>query len=286
MTFDLPPSLEVTGDDLLREGDSLVRLPGSWKVFVAHLGGQTAGDFLQDCLRVRQLGHRPVPHLTARRYRNSGQLAETVRFLRDEAAVREVLVLAGDAELAGLLKDSLDVLDSGILEQGGIERVWFSGYPEGHPKISESRLEEAWKRKVAWSQSCRIPIGVVTQLAGDPAISAQWCGRRGFAEQGIAARISQFLLARAEILEDLARLAGMPALLRLVRESGSSAYVRGPAAAKGGRPAMPLCGPHYMALGALGRTVAELSGLSGEEKGLRFPEPPVGQGDGREGTSG
>ena len=263
MTFDLSPSLEVTGDDLLQEGDSLVRLPGTWKVFIAHLGGQTVGDFLQDCSRVQQLGHQPIPHLTARRYRNLKQLAETVQFLRNEVAVREVLVLAGDVEPVGLLKDSLDVLNSGILEQSRLERVWFSGYPEGHPKISESRLEEAWKRKIAWSQSRRIPIGVVTQLAKDPAIPTEWCRRQRLAERGIAARTSQFLLARTEILEDLARLAGMPALLQLIRESGGSAYVRGPTAAKEERPTMRLCGPHYMALGALGQTVAELSELLG-----------------------
>ena len=263
MTLDLPPSLEVTGDDLLQEGDSLVRLPGIWEVFIAHLGGQTIEEFLQDCLRVRQLGHQPVPHLTARRYRDLEQLTETIQFLHDEAAVRGVLVLAGDVEPAGPLKDSLDVLDSGVLEQSGIEQVWCSGYPEGHPKISDGRLEEAWKRKIAWSQSCRIPIGVVTQLAEDPSIPTAWCRRRRFSEQGIAARISQFLLARPEILEDLARLAGMPSLLRLVRESSGSTYVRGPMAAKEEEPTMRLCGPHYMALGALDQTVAELSELFG-----------------------
>jgi len=257
---DLSPSLEVTGDDLSREGDSLARLPGTWNVFVAHLGGQTLEGFIQDCLRVRQLGHQPVPHLTARRYRDPKQLEETIRLLHDEAAVREALVLAGDVEPAGVLKDSLDAMDSGALERSGLERVWFSGYPEGHPEINEGRLAEAWKRKTDWSRSCRIPIGVVTQLAKDPAISAEWCRRQGFTGQGIAARISRFLFARPEILEDLARLAGMPALLQLVRESDGAPYVHGPAAVGEEESTMQFCLPHYMALGALSRTVDGLSG--------------------------
>lgn len=261
--LDLSPSLEVTGDDLRREGGGLARLPGTWDVFVAHLGDQTAESFAQDCLRVRQLGHRPVPHLTARRYRNPGQLAETLRFLGDEGAAREALVLAGDAEPAGSLRDSLDVVDSGVLERSGLERVWFSGYPEGHPRISEERLAGAWSRKLEWSRSCRIPVGVVTQLAKDPETSAGWCRRQGFAGQGVVARISRFLFARPEILADLARLAGMPAFLRMVRESGGAPYVRGPGAMEGGEPAPPLCVPHYMALGALGRTLEELTGLFG-----------------------
>ena len=259
----LQPSLEVTGDDLEREGDSLARLPGTWDVFVAHLGGQTVEEFVQDCLRVRQLGHQPVPHLTARRYRDPGRLAETIQLLHDEAAVREVLVLAGDVEPAGSLKDSLDVVDSGVLEQGMLERVWFSGYPEGHPQIDEERLEKAWERKVNWSRFSRIPIGVVTQLAKNPSVSAEWCRRRGLGENGIAARISRFLFARPGILEDLARLAGMPALLQMVRESGGAPYIRGPAPEDGEESALRACAPHYMALGALRRTAAELSELLG-----------------------
>ncbi len=274
-TPDLLPSLEVTGDDLHRDGESLARLPGARDVFVAHLGGQAVEGFVQDCLCVRQLGHRPVPHLTARRYRDPEQLAETLRLLRDEGAVREALVLAGDAEPSGALEDSLDVVDSGVLERSGLERVWFSGYPEGHPKISGDRLAGAWKRKTEWSRSCRIPIGVVTQLATDPETSAAWCRRQGFAAQGFATRISRFLFARPEILTDLARLAGMPALLQRVRESGDAPYVCGPGAAAGTEPEPPLCAPHYMALGALGRTVAELAGLC---LGKASHEPGSGNG--------
>lgn len=259
----LQPSLEVTGDDLEREGESLAQLPGTWNVFVAHLGGQTVEEFVQDCLRVRQWGHQPVPHLTARRYRNPEHLAETIRRLHGEAAVREALVLAGDVESAGSLKDSLDVMDSGVLEHGLLERVWFSGYPEGHPQIDEKHLEEAWERKMNWSRSCRIPIGVVTQLAKNPSVSAEWCRRREFGENGVAARISRFLFARPEILEDLARLAGMPALLQMVRESGGGPYVCGPAAEGGEESALRACAPHYMALGALRRTATELSELFG-----------------------
>ena len=260
---DLSPSLEVTGDDLRQEGESLVRLPGTWDIFVAHLGDQATESFVQDCLRVRQFGHRPVPHLTARRYRNPEQLAETLQLLSDEGAAREALVLAGDAEPAGSLKDSLDVVNSGVLEQSGFERVWFSGYPEGHPKISENHLANAWKKKLEWSRSCRIPIGVVTQLAKDPETSVEWCRVQGFADQGVGARISQFLFARPEILADLARLAGMPVFLQMVRESGGAPYVRGPGATGGEKLALPLCAPHYMALGALGQTIAELAELFG-----------------------
>lgn len=258
---DLSPSLEVTGDDLRQEGESLTRLPGTWDVFVAHLGDQTAESFVLDCLRVRQFGHQPVPHLTARRYRNPEQLAETLQFLSNGGAAQEALILAGDVEPAGSLKDSLDVVDSGVLEESGLERVWFSGYPEGHPKVSEDDLAKAWKKKLEWSRSCRIPIGVVTQLAKDPETSMAWCRKQGFAGQGIEARISRFLFARPEILMDLARLAGMPAFLQMVRTSGGAPYVRGPGATEGKEP--PLCAPHYMALGALSRTIAELTELFG-----------------------
>ena len=264
---DLSPSLEVTGDDLRQEGEGLAQLPGTWDVFVAHLGDQAAESFVQDCLRVRQFGHRPVPHLTARRYRNPEQLAETLQLLSNEGAAQEALILAGDVEPVGSLKDSLDVVNSGILEQSGFERVWFSGYPEGHPKISEDDLANAWRKKFEWSRSCRIPIGVVTQLAKDPETSAEWCRKQGFADQGVGVRISQFLFARPEILADLARLAGMPAFLQMVRESGGVPYVRGPGATGGGKSAPPLCAPHYMALGALGQTIAELAELFGREGG-------------------
>ena len=258
MMLPLKPSIEVTGDDLRREGSCLARLPGVWEVFVAHLDGQTPEDFLQDCLRVRRLGHRPVPHLAARRYRSLRQLEATIQHLHGDADVREALVLAGDAEPEGALEDSLGVMDSGLLEQSGLKRIWFAGYPEGHPHIDESCLEEALKRKTDWSRFRRMPIGIVTQLTKDLEVSAAWCEKKDFAARGIAVRISRFLSARTSVLLDLARLAGMPQILRTARESQESEYVRSAWAHKEEERATPLRAAHYMALGALERMVGEL----------------------------
>lgn len=48
----------------------------------------------------------------------------------------------------------------------------------------------------------------------------------------------------------------------MIRESGGAPYVRGPGAT-GRKEPPPLCAPHYMALGALGQTIAELTELFG-----------------------
>ena len=259
-TLEMTPSLEVTSDDLRWEGDNLARLPGSWPIFVAHLGGRAVDDFVEDCDRVRQLGHQPVPHMAARRYRDAAHLAATLMLLREEVGVREALVLAGDAEPEGTLKDSLEVMKLGVFDQVRLDRVWCAGYPEGHPQISPAELNSALRWKGQWSQVTGIPIGVVTQLAADPEVSMQWCEEQGFAEQGIAVRISRFLFADPDTLSELADLAGLPALYEKSREPGNIPFVQGPPPVQ--EPATELCAPHYMALGALEQAVDRLIGSS------------------------
>ena len=245
------PSLEVTATDLQQEGNCLARLSGPRQVFVAHLDGQSAEDLVRDCVRVRQLGHAPVPHVAARRYRDFNELGMTLAGLVDRAGVREVLALGGDVEPVGEIRDSLDLLDSGLLEQAPLERVWFAGYPEGHQKIDRKSLEGAWRKKRSWAEHSGICVGVVTQLAMDPAVVSAWVRAQGFEESGVAVRVSRFRWARASVLLDLARVAGLPELARLAQSAGLDGLVRGDFT---GEEAVA----HCMALGALGRLVGSL----------------------------
>jgi methylenetetrahydrofolate reductase (NADPH) len=89
--------------------------------------------------QVRQAEFEPVPHIAARNYSDHAALKNYIERITGEAGVRQVLVIAGDVERpAGPFVGEIDVSKSDLLQRHGITQLGISGYPEGHPNLSEA----------------------------------------------------------------------------------------------------------------------------------------------------
>src|SRR5262249_5446587 len=131
----------------------------------------------------RSAGYVPVPHITARSLAGDGALDELLGGLVEQAAVDDVLVVAGGIKTpAGAYNGTMDVLHSGLLERHGIVRAGVAGHPEGSPDISPEAVRAALAEKNAFAESSPIEFRIVTQFALAAAPYLEW--ERRIREQG------------------------------------------------------------------------------------------------------
>lgn len=159
--------------------------PGT-RVYVAHIDGTPVDDLVATAARLRAEGMEPMPHIPARSIAGRAALRDLVARYRDEAGVREALVLAGGAARpAGDLGSSMQLLESGAFD--GFRRLHVAGHPEGNRDIdadgSDRMVMQAlrWKRDFAARTDARMAI--VTQFAFEPAPVIAWADR--LAAEGI-----------------------------------------------------------------------------------------------------
>src|SRR5581483_10700498 len=76
-----------------------------------------------------KLGHRPVPHMAARRYRDTAHLKGIVQALLD-VGTDGFLLLAGDPrQPAGSFQAAMDMADTGVFDDPRIKTIVFAGHP-------------------------------------------------------------------------------------------------------------------------------------------------------------
>ena len=168
-------SVEMTGKDVpsLNEARALLR-PGT-RVNVTYLGNEDFGMRRTAIRAAAGWGFTPVPHISARRLPSQNALEEFLGALSEDGTTRDVFVVGGDpAQPEGPYRSSLDVIRTGLLEKYGIGSVSISGYPEGHPDISDDLLWSAMAGKSREIAERGITGNVVTQFSFDADAVVAW----------------------------------------------------------------------------------------------------------------
>jgi methylenetetrahydrofolate reductase (NADPH) len=168
-------SLEMTAKELdgLREAAPLIR-PNT-QIAVTFLPGEEIEQRVQAAVLVRELGFEPIVHLSARRLQSEEQLDSYLRDISTKAGVKRVFIIAGDPpEAEGPYEDSLQIIESGLLEKHGIEIVGVGGHPEGHPNNTKDELWDWMERKLAAVRAHGMVPLVVTQFAFDDDAIIEW----------------------------------------------------------------------------------------------------------------
>lgn len=168
-------SLEITGKDADKLEEASDTIPPGTRVNVTFLGNENLHMRLTAARTARRLGFVPVPHISARRLESQSVLEEFLTALGADGTGESVFVVAGDpAEPLGPYGDALAVLKSGLLKPYGVRHVSLSGYPEGHPGISDPDLWSALEAKAAALREQQIPGAIITQFGFDVAPVLSW----------------------------------------------------------------------------------------------------------------
>ncbi|NKB54738.1 MAG: hypothetical protein GKS00_00210 [Alphaproteobacteria bacterium] len=132
----------------------------------------------------------------------------------------DILVIAGDlSNPLGPYRDSMALLESGLLAQYGISRIGIAGHPEGSPEIDASTLREALAAKTAFAAHNGVEMSLATQFCLDAAPIISW--ERAIRHDGNTLPVD-IGLAGATTLKSLlkfAKLCGVGASRRVLARS-------------------------------------------------------------------
>lgn len=170
--------------------------------------------------QIAGLGHRVVPHLSARLLHDEVELKEIADRLY-RTGIRDVFVIAGDAaEPAGAFEGAVGLLEA-LARIDPELGVGVAGYPETHPRIPDDVVIQAM-----WDKRERASY-VVSQVCFDAPTVRQWVARiraRGIALPvvlGVPGPVPTTKLLRAGqqigVGESLRFLTGHAGMLRLAR---------------------------------------------------------------------
>jgi len=152
------------------------RLPVGTEVFLNLFPKDELEQQLEICRQIRALGWTPIPHLAARRARSTADVPRILDRFTSDAGVRDFLIIAGDLEEpADDIRDSLDFIREIRSNDFGIRRIEISGYPEGHPLISDQELSESQQEKIHLLRELGIEPVVVTQFSFEPDAIIRYC---------------------------------------------------------------------------------------------------------------
>jgi methylenetetrahydrofolate reductase (NADPH) len=265
-------SIEVSARDPAGDAQCRELLAPGTSVYINFAPRDTTHGIAAAAVRLRQAGFRPVPHIGARYLAGFTELNDYLARVAGEAGVDQALVIAGDLDAPiGPYRTSLEIIRTGLFEKHGISRIGIAGYPEGHPKLAPTLLDDALAAKLAALRERGIEPYVVTQFCLEAEPILAWIRR--YREQGHRAPVTVGLAGPASIvtlakfvircgvgssLRALAR--GHGAFARLLLESGPEAIIED--LARRDPNTMPIAGLHLFSFGGAARTAGWLRAVS------------------------
>lgn len=161
--------------------------PGT-QVYLTMVPNRPTEEIVAAAVALRQAGLEPVPHIAARHFPRFDVLDRHVGQLADEADVRTVLLIGGDAARGiGEIQTALSVIESGIFQRRGLKAVGLPGFPDGHPAMSADELEANLVTKLAAAQQAGLEPHIVTQFCFDSRTIVSWL--RWLRERGVHAPV-------------------------------------------------------------------------------------------------
>ncbi len=171
-------SIEITPKEALKIERFSDFLETYTRVYVTSLPGADFSDTLRTCKRLAKEGMIPVPHFTARGFKNNRDLELALATAYEEAGVNQVLAIAGaDKYPAGEFLDTISMLETGLFEKYGIQSIGIAGHPEGCPDIEKSSLREHGYKKIRFSEVTDINMYMVTQFVFEAQPMIDWIDR-------------------------------------------------------------------------------------------------------------
>jgi len=142
---------------------------------VTFLPGSDPADTAKVAARLRDEGMHPIPHIAARSIKDKDQLKGILKALKDQASVDEVLIIGGGVDNpVGDFDSSMQILETGLIQDHGIGKIGVSGHPEGSPDINADALAHAlaWKNEFAKKEG--LDLYIETQFCFEAVQVLQW----------------------------------------------------------------------------------------------------------------
>ena len=171
-------SVEVSPQNEKVIDSAVERLDPGTEVYLTWIPGEDLFRAVVPAAKLRRAGLFPVPHIGARHLESTEHLDGLLGRFTGEAGVDRVLLIGGERDKPlGPYDATLQVMQSGLLEKHNILRAGISGFPEGHPKISDQVLGESMVAKMRYARQAGFTLHIVTQFVFEGEPIAEWLKR-------------------------------------------------------------------------------------------------------------
>ena len=179
--IELVPMKSLTG--------AVAELPARSHVSMTCSPAKSIEFTLDETAALLAAGHHVTPHIAARMVRSADHLRE-IHARLVELDVRDVFVVAGDADPPGCFFDAIEFIEALVsLDDAGdarqIDHIGFTSYPDTHPIISTAQLHDALHRK----QELVLASGRTAHVATQMCFSADRIDRWLVAERAAGFRL-------------------------------------------------------------------------------------------------
>jgi methylenetetrahydrofolate reductase (NADPH) len=187
-TFLRDYSIEVMPRTAEKVEDFRALLPAGTRVYIAHIEGTPIADMIATAKRLNAEGYKVMPHFPARIIKDRATLADWIARYQGEADVRQALLLAGGVSTPhGEFDSSMQLMETGLFDKAGFERLHVAGHPEGNrdidPDGSMRNVSAALRWKNDFQSRTDARMAIATQFAFDAGPIIAWADR--LAEEGV-----------------------------------------------------------------------------------------------------
>jgi methylenetetrahydrofolate reductase (NADPH) len=154
-------------------------LPAGTRVYVAHIEGTPIEDMVATAKRLAAEGYNVMPHFPARIIKDQPMLEDWIARYQGEANVTQALLLAGGVDAPhGQYHSSLQLLESGLFDKAGFNRLHVAGHPEGNQDIDPDgtsvNVDAALSWKQLFSERTDAKMALATQFAFEAGPIIDW----------------------------------------------------------------------------------------------------------------
>ena len=144
-------------------------------VYITYLPDASENDILETIEFVSKNDLTPITHLPARTMKNLDHVRQFLSQVRERTDSKKILVIGGGGNQLGQITSSLEILNSGLLEENDFDKIGIAGHPEGSPDISQETIDNFLNDKFELTKTKGLNLELVTQFFFDAAPFINWC---------------------------------------------------------------------------------------------------------------
>jgi methylenetetrahydrofolate reductase (NADPH) len=197
-------------------------LPLNTRVYVAHIEGTPINEMIDTAKRLTDEGYNVMPHFPARIIESKEVLVNWIDRYKNEAGVKDALLLAGGVNQPyGEFHSSMDLLDTGEFDKAGFKNLHVAGHPEGNMDIDTDgktkNVDSAISWKQEFSQKTDANMAITTQFCFESGPVIEWADRMASMGIDIPIHIGVAGPAKLQTMIKFSMACGVGASLRVLK---------------------------------------------------------------------
>ncbi|MDA8752235.1 methylenetetrahydrofolate reductase, partial [Amylibacter sp.] len=172
--------------------------------------------------RLTDEGYNVMPHFPARIIESKEVLVNWIDRYKNEAGVKDALLLAGGVNQPyGEFHSSMDLLDTGEFDKAGFKNLHVAGHPEGNMDIDTDgktkNVDSAISWKQEFSQKTDANMAITTQFCFESGPVIEWADRMASMGIDIPIHIGVAGPAKLQTMIKFSMACGVGASLRVLK---------------------------------------------------------------------